>query len=241
MNLRAAPRPSVESTGPGGLSRTGEATIRVLCVDDHESIVDGLRARFHATSPLRMVGHLASVERLLEETARLRPDLVVLDIDLPGPDVFETVDRLRHQHPKLRLAFLSGHVREGYLVAARKCGANGYFAKSDPIDETIAGLVEVARGTKEFVPGRSIRERCVAASGSRRVGSTPSVLESLTPRELEVLRLIGRGRSRREIAGELCRSPKTIDGHQDRLMRKLGLATRTDLVRFAIREGFAEA
>jgi DNA-binding NarL/FixJ family response regulator len=158
MNLRAAPRATNENAGPSGLSRPSEATIRVLCVDDHESIVDGLRARFHATSPLRMVGHLASVERLVEEAARLRPDLVVLDIDLPGPDVFETVDRLRHQMPKLRIAFLSGHVREGYLVAARKCGANGYFAKGDPIDETISGLVEVARGSRDFVPGRSIRE-----------------------------------------------------------------------------------
>jgi DNA-binding NarL/FixJ family response regulator len=241
MTLRALPRPATEGPGPIGLSRTGEATLRVLCVDDHESIIDGLRARFHATSPLRMVGHLNSVERLIEEAGRLRPDLLVLDIDLPGPDVFETVDRLRHQMPKLRIAFLSGHIREGYLVAARKCGANGYFAKGDPLDETIAGLVEVARGQRDFTAGRSIRERCVTAIGSRRTGGTPSVLESLTPRELEVLRLIGRGRSRREIAGELCRSPKTIDGHQDRLMRKLGLETRTDLVRFAIREGFAEA
>jgi len=235
---RAMPKGIVETAAAPGSSRAGEPQWRVLCVDDHELVLEGLRARFNHGGPLRLVGTLASADQLVEEAVRLRPDLVVLDIDLPGADVFETVDRLRHQLPKVRIAFLSGHVRDGYLAAARTCGAHGYFCKGDDLEEIVSGLAEVARGQRDFVLGSSVRERCVGAAPGKTGGT---VLERLTPREMEVLRLIGNGRSRREIAAELCRSPKTIDGHQDRLMRKLGLECRTDLVRFAIREGFAEA
>lgn len=235
-----------------------DAGIRVLCVDDHAVLVEGLRAKFAVEDRIRIVGSLATAERLLEETARLQPDIILLDIEMPGPDVFEMADRLRHAHPKLRFIFLSAHIRDGYLAAAYKCGAWGYFAKGDELDDIVAGLGEVARSTAgTFVMGPKVRARCrpvtMSTSGGRRQGAdalapggvggaapaTP--LASLSSCEIEVLRLIGKGLSRVQIADELNRSAKTIDRHQDRMLKKLGISSRADLIRLAIREGFAEA
>jgi DNA-binding NarL/FixJ family response regulator len=227
-------------------------SVRVLCVDDHAVLVEGLKAQFAIDGRIQCVGYLESAANLLEEASRLKPDVVVLDIDMPGPDVFEMADRLRHMHQNIRFIFLSAHVRDGYLAAAYKCGAWGYFAKGDELDDIVGGIKEVARSEEGvFVMGPKVKQRCQpnrpAALGSRSRSNRDSharprtTLESLTPREIEVLRLIGKGHSRNEIARELARSAKTIDGHQERIMKKLGVDSRAELVRFAIREGLAEA
>lgn len=228
------------------------AGVRLLCVDDHAVLVEGLKAQFAIEDRIRVVGRLPSAENLLEEVDRLKPDVILLDIEMPGPDVFEMADRLRHRHPKLRFAFLSAHIRDGYLAAAYRCGAWGYFAKGDEVEDIMSGIQELARSTAgTFVMGPKVRQRCSPRSAGVGAGadgdivretarpSTP--LDGLTGREIEVLRLIGKGLSRVDIAKELSRSAKTIDGHQERMMKKLGIESRADLMRFAIREGFAEA
>jgi DNA-binding NarL/FixJ family response regulator len=227
-------------------------SVRVLCVDDHKVLVEGLKAQFAIDNTVECVGYLPSAANLLEEVSRLTPDVVLLDIDMPGPDVFEMADRLHHMHPDARFIFLSAHVRDGYLSAAYECGASGYFAKGDELDEIVAGVKEVARSDEGvFVLGAKVRERCQPAKTTLRAGKVKSQLkhdsrpktplEALTPREIEILRLIGKGRSRSEIAQELSRSAKTVDGHQERIMKKLAIDSRAELMRFAIREGLAEA
>ncbi len=223
-----------------------DAGIRVLCVDDHAVLVEGLKAQFAIENRIRIIGRLPTAEKLLEEVDRLHPDVVLLDIEMPGPDVFEMADRLRHMHPKLRFVFLSAHVRDGYIAAAYKCGAWGYFTKADELEDIVAGIKELAHSSAgTFVMGPKVRERCAVDRTSRaapRDDPRPATaLEALTSREIEVLRLIGKGLSRVEIAKELSRSAKTIDGHQERMMKKLGIQSRAELMRFAIREGFAEA
>lgn len=228
--------------------------VRVLCVDDHAVLVEGLRAQFELDGRIKVVGRLSSAEKLLEEVLRLRPDLILLDIELPGPDVFEMADRLRHACPSARFIFLSAHIRDGYLAAAYKSGASGYFSKADEVEDIVNGILEVARSTVgTFALGPKVRERCSPTTGRPSIGVRPACtrqpkdpkpeipLESLSAREMEILRLIGKGKSRNEIAQELSRSPKTVDGHQERLMKKLNIKTRADLMRFAIREGLAEA
>lgn len=226
--------------------------VRVLCVDDHVVLVEGLKAHFAVDHGIVCVGSLQSADRLCEEFHRLQPDVALLDIEMPGADVFEAAHRLRRMQPDARFLFLSAHVRSGYLAAAYKCGASGYFAKSDSLDVISAGIKEVARSADgTFVMGSHVRDECQPVAGGaleernverrRRRTGPATVLDSLTPRELDVLRLIGKGLSRLEIAHELARSAKTIDRHQDRLMKKLQLHTRADLVRLAIREGLAEA
>jgi DNA-binding NarL/FixJ family response regulator len=233
---------------------SARATVRVICVDDHSVLIEGLRAQFAVDGCVRCVATLPSAENLIDAVAEHRPDVVVLDIEMPGPDVFEVADRLRHLHPEARFIFLSAHIRDGFLASAYRCGASGYFAKGDDLDEIIDGIKRVARSAEgTFVMGSKVRARCqppkkaaARTPGAVRGAPAPSgppntLLDSLTQRELEVLRLIGKGLSRGEIGEELARSPKTIDGHQERIMKKLRVNTRAELMRFAIREGLAQA
>ena len=251
------PRASRSPGGRAGPGQSGAApvpTVRVLCVDDHAVLVEGLRAQFSLDGRISMVGALATADRLLEEVARLEPHVVLLDIEMPGPDAFEMADRLHHLHPKVRVLILSAHVRDSYLAAAYRCGCCGYFAKSDDLSSIVEGVLQAGgRADGAFVMGPKVQERCLtlgAASPSSSVGMAGvpadagagpvTRLAGLSDRELEVLRLIGGGLSRTEIASQLSRSVKTIDGHQERLMQKLDITSRADLMRFAIREGLAE-
>jgi DNA-binding NarL/FixJ family response regulator len=192
-------------------------SVRVLCVDDHAILVEGLKAQFAIDNRIQCIGYLPSAAKLIDEVARLKPDVVLLDIEMPGPDVFEMADRLRHMHPGVRFIFLSAHVRDGYLVAAYKCGAWGYFAKGDDLEHIVSGIKEVARSNEGvFVMGPKVKLRCQPAKAAglygrsqsnQKIDSRPkTALEGLTPREIEVLRLIGKGRSRNEIAAEFSRS-----------------------------------
>lgn len=235
------------------------AGIRLLCVDDHAFLVEGLKAQFSASGggrEFQVVGRLATAENLVKEAQRLRPDIVLLDIEMPGPDPFEMADRLHRMDQRAKIVFLSAYVRDHYIAEAYRCGACGYFSKADEIEDIVEGLRQVAKGggpDGDFVFGPKVKARCrppkqrpVLSWGGgvhtdKREAQPPPRLETLTSRELEVLRLIGKGLSRDEIAGALSRSPKTIDRHQERMLKKLGLATRSDLMRFAIREGLAEA
>jgi two-component system response regulator NreC len=171
---------------------------------------------------------------------------------MPGPDVFEAADRLRQRFPDVRFAFLSAHVRDGLLAAAYRCGASGYFAKGDDLRDILDGLKRIARSARgTFIMGPKVVAQCPAARavrgtkrsrrGARDTDGVVSAVDRLSSREIEVLRHIGNGLSRVEIGKALSRSPKTIDGHQERIMRKLGISTRSELMRFAIREGIVQA
>lgn len=221
------------------------AAVRVLCVDDHAVLAEGLKAHFAVEGAIEVVGRLASAQGLAAAVDRLRADVVVLDIEMSGPDAFAVASRLRYSHRRVRVFVLSAHVRDAYIAAAYSAGAAAYFAKSDDLDCISQGIQDVMRQREgSFLLGPQVRLKCrppeqKRASDAKEAGVPRSKLATLTPRELEVLRLIGKGEGRQRIAAELCRSVKTIDGHQDRIMRKLGTATRSELTILAIREGLA--
>lgn len=220
--------------------------IRILCVDDHAFLVDGLRTRFEMENDLTCVGWLDSAQDLVSEVRRLRPNIVLLDIEMPGPDPFETAGELHRLFPDTKVVIFSAYVRDRYITAAFQAGAWGYFSKSDEASAIVDGIRKAARG--EFAFGETVKQRCQETVGKATRGfkngklvPPNSKLESLTQREQEVLRLIGKGHSRSDIATMLCRSPKTIDGHRESIMDKLGIHDRAELVRFTIREGLVEA
>jgi len=231
----------------------GPGSIRILCVDDHAFLVEGLKAQFSVTgggSEFSVVGRLTTAQKLLQESERLRPDIILLDIEMPGPDPFEMADRLHRVSDRGKVVFLSAYVRDHYIGEAYRCGACGYFSKADEIVDIVEGLRQVAKGEGDFVFGPKVKSRCRPAKETRTLGGgvirekqtqPPSRLDTLTPRELEVLRLIGRGMGRIEIGNALSRASKTIDEHQSNMLQKLGLINRAELMRFAIREGVVEA
>jgi DNA-binding NarL/FixJ family response regulator len=213
--------------------------IRVLCVDDHAFLVEGLRARFAIEHDMEFVGHLPNTTELGDQVARSKADVVLLDIEMPGPDAFEAIGDLRRRFPAVRTILLSAHVRDQYIDRAYRAGAWGYLSKGDSPDAVIDGIRRVTRGELAFSP--EVLTRAAGSAGQRpsggRKGGERSRLGLLTDREKTILRMIARGLSRTRIARELCRSPMTIDNHRKSIMRKLGIHDRGELVRYAINEG----
>lgn len=242
---------------PGGEAAASHS-ITVLCVDDHAVLIEGLKAQFAIDGRIEIIGRLPDATRLVAETMRLMPRVVLLDIEMPGPDAFVTASRLCQVCPTVRIIVLSAHISDALISAAYNADVRGYFAKSDELEDIVSGIREVARSKPgSFLLSPKVREQCrpvlTRLAGQSRASSGPggassldghepkTRLSQLTARENEILRLIGKGLSRIQIAEELCRSVKTVDGHQDRIMNKLGITARADLLRYAIREGLVKA
>jgi two-component system response regulator NreC len=209
------------------MSDTNTKPIRVLCVDDHAFLVDGLRARLEVEPDMEFAGRLETADDLVSHAREKDVDIVLLDIEMPGADVFEAIYELRHQCPDVRTILLSAHARDSYLEAAFKAGAWGYLTKSDDPDEVILGIRRVLAGDSVVSPALQMRQG-------------RSKLSRLTEREKQILRMIANGLSRTEIAEALCRSPMTIDNHRKSILKKLGIHDRVELVRYAIAEGLGE-
>jgi len=208
---------------------TESRPIRVLCVDDHAFLVAGLRARLDIEPGMEFVGHRETADDLVAHVRRTKADVVLMDVEMPGADVFEAIHDLRHRCPEVRAILLSAHVRDHYLDSAFSSGAWGYLTKGDSPDEVIDGIRRVALGESVVSPDVMARKR---PEGSR--------LAKLTAREKQILRMIANGMSRTEIAERLCRSPMTIDNHRKSILKKLGIHDRVELVRYAIAEGLGE-
>jgi len=220
-----------------GTSGTSTAT-RILCVDDHELLADGLAGRMSLERDLEWAGRLPPADSLVEEAQSRHADIVLLDLDMPGRDPMEALVDLQRSAPGVKVMILSALLKDNLIDQAVQRGASGYFLKTDSPAEILQGIREIASGRTAFSP--AVQERLIT---SRRAGANgpATPLQSLTPRELEVLRLIGQGLSRAEIARRLYRSLKTIDAHHTSIMRKLNIHDRAELTRYVIREGLAEA
>ncbi len=215
-------------------------TIRVLCVDDHAFLVAGLRARLEVEPGMEYVGHLPTADDLVGQVKRTRADIVLLDLEMPGTDVFEAMDELRRQHPRVKTILPSAHIRDRYIDAAYKAGAWGYLSKNDSPEAVIDGIRKVTQGELAYSP--EVLERTHIVDGKRAVRSAPrdSRLASLTERERQILRMIAKGMSRTAIAEQISRSPMTVDNHRKAIMKKLGIHDRVELARYAIAEGLVE-
>ncbi len=215
--------------------------LRVLCVDDHAFLAEGMKSRLSLEADMEFVGWLESAEGLPEAVRRLQADVVLLDIEMPGPDVFEVVADLRRSNPQVRTIMLSAFVRDHYIDAAVKAGAWGYLSKSDTPGSVVNAIRKAVRD--EFAFGPMVLERCAPGRSTRgeRHACPASRLQDLTTRETQILRLIGKGMSRVEIATAIHRSPKTVDNHRAAIMLKLAIHDRVELARYALREGLTEA
>lgn len=220
------------------MSPTTKTTpIRVLCVDDHGFLIDGLQARLEVESDMEFVGRLATADDLPAHVERTKADVVLLDIDMPGADVFEAIDELRRRRPAARAILFSAYLRDQYLDNAFAAGAWGYLSKSDETDLVMDGIRKVARGETAFSPEL---KRTLTSSKGATLPAVQSKIALLTSREKQVLRMIANGMSRTQIADRLCRSPMTIDNHRKSILKKLGIHDRVELVLYAISEGLGE-
>jgi DNA-binding NarL/FixJ family response regulator len=215
--------------------------IRVLCVDDHPFLVEGIRARLRLEPELELVGELPSADSLVAEAKKRNVDIVLMDVAMPGLDPFTAATDLRRQCPEIRTIFLSAHIRDHYLDAAFRAGAWGYLYKGDDMEDIIQAITRVAQGEYAFSPRVLERVRVQSVAGQPRKPQRASKLDTLTPMEVQILRMIGQGLSRTRIARDLHRSVKTVDTHRAAIMQKLNIHDRTELALFAAREGLVDS
>lgn len=202
--------------------------IRLLIVEDQRIVREGLRALFEDEPSVVIAGEAAGGEAAVELYARLRPDVVLMDLQMPGVDGAEATRRICAADPNARVLVLTTYSTDEFIFAALRAGARGYLLKDASADELIAAVRAIKAGQTQLSP--EVAARLVAGVG----GGGP---EPLTPRELEVLTLLGQGRSNDQIAVALSIAPRTVKVHVQNILAKLGAANRTEAVTIAAKRG----
>jgi len=207
----------------------------VVLADDHAIVRQGLRAVLEATAEFAVVGEVADGLQVAEVVDRLRPNVLVLDLMMPGLNGLEITRQVRKRCPQTRVVILSMHADEAYVLEALRNGAAGYVLKEASIPEVAQAVREVSAGRRYL--SQPLSERAIESYAEKAQAAPLDLYETLTTREREVLQLSAEGYSSTEMAARLGISPRTADTHRANLMRKLGLQRQNDLVRYAVRRG----
>lgn len=210
--------------------------IRVALLDDHRVLLESLSGLLRNYPDLQIVGTASDPDEGLSLIESQKPDILLCDVEIPGRSVFEVVQDGMKTHPDLKVLFLSGFLSDVFVEHALRCRAQGYLLKGESTERIVESIRRIMQG-----------EQCFSSEVTNRLEYDPrkkrmtvrnhSPLSTLTPRQLEVLRLLARGESVKEAAKHLHLSQKSVDSHKYRLMYKLGIHDRVQLTRLAIREG----
>jgi two-component system response regulator NreC len=209
--------------------------IRVLVVDDHAVVRSGLRLLIDAEEDMETVGEAGSVRDAIFEARTSKPDLILMDVVMPGESGLEGVPKLLHEHPGVKVLILSMQDDPSYLREAFAVGASGYVLKEAADTEVVTAIREVAAGGRYVHPELGARLIAAEAQAAREAEEDP-----LSDREREVLRLLALGYTNQEIAKQLFISVRTAETHRAHVMQKLRLESRAELVRYAIAHGLLE-
>jgi two-component system response regulator NreC len=209
--------------------------IRVLVVDDHAVVRSGLRLLIDAESDMETVGEAGTVRDAIFEARSTKPDLILMDVVMPGESGLEGLPKLRHEHPDVKVLVLSMQDDPRYLREAFAAGASGYVLKEAADTEVVTAIREVAAGGRYVHPELGARLVAAEAEAARQADEDP-----LSDREREVLRLLALGFTNQEIAKQLFISVRTAETHRAHVMQKLRLGSRAELVRYAIAHGLLE-
>lgn len=208
--------------------------IRVLLVDDHAVLRAGLKALLNAEPDIEVVGEAADGSEVLAAAEQLQPDVVVMDIQMPHMSGLDATRALRERGIRAKVLILTMHAESQYLLPLLEAGGSGYVLKSGADTELIEAIRTVYRGEVFLYPAATKLLVDGYLDKSNREGDG---FDGLTEREREVLKLVAEGYSGTEIAERLVISPKTVDTYRERVMQKLGMRHRYELVRYALRKG----
>jgi len=214
--------------------------IRIVLVEDHAILREGLKALIEIESDFDMVGDFCRVEESLDGIRDLQPDIVLMDLSLPGRSGIELLAEIRRLSPRTRKLVLTAHDTEEYIRAALNAGADGYVLKDANGAELMLAIRTVSLGQQflcKAVASKILSGYLSGHVSSDQLASSPSATQSITGREREVLTRIALGNSNKLIARELGVSPKTVEKHRSNLMRKLQLHNAAAITMFAIRNG----
>jgi len=207
-------------------------TICVLLADDHAIMREGLHALLAASTGISIVGEVGNGRDAVRRTDELKPDVLVMDISMPGLNGIEAASLIRAKCPQTKIVMLSMHSSTEHVYRAFQAGASGYVLKESAGTEVIAAVRAVHAGQRYLSPAlHDVSEATMSGTGRA------SPLESLSARERQVLQLVVEGKSSAEIARIVHLSPKSVETYRSRLMKKLGIADVPSLVKFAIQHG----
>jgi len=210
--------------------------IKVLVVDDHTIVRDGICAMLALVGDIEVVGEAENGSEALNMVKELEPDVVLMDIAMPIMGGLEATRRIRREFPRTKVLVLTQYDDKEYVFPVIKAGASGFISKVAASSELASGIRSVYRGDSFLSPQVAkllVEDYQYGVSGQ--VMHDP--YEQLTDRERDVLKLLAEGHTTQEIADQLVISPKTVEGHKTNLMGKLGIHTRVDLVKYALRKG----
>ena len=210
------------------------AEIRVLLAEDHTLVRAGIRALLDSFDEITVVGEASDGREAARQARELQPDVILMDIAMPGLNGLEATSRIARTCPGTRVLILTMHSNEEYVVQALRAGASGYLVKEAATGELHRAISSVARGQTYLSPSIS---RCTVERLMEDERTSVSSLDQLTPRQREILQLLAEGRSTRDIAALLSVSVKTVETHRARLMERLDIRDIPGLDRIAIREG----
>lgn len=215
-------------------------TIRLLLVDDHAVVRSGLRMLLEHETDIEIVGEAGTAHETLALVEQLQPDVVLMDIGLPDKSGIEATQEIKPRWPQVAVVALTIHEDEEYFFKMLQAGASGYVPKRAAPEELLTALRAAAIGEVYLYP--SLAKLLVTDYLAQDSSARPAeALDGLTERERQVLAHLADGASNAEIAETLSISPKTVSRHRENIMRKLGLHTRTELVKYAIRKGIIQA
>ena len=210
--------------------------IKILLVDDHAIMRDGIKALLSIYDDIEVVGEASEGREAIEMARELNPDVVVMDISMPGMDGLEVTRRLTKRNPGMKVIILTQHDNREYILSAIKVGAAGYIPKKALGADLVSAIRAVHSGDSFLYPSAAK----ALMDDYRKQAEQPDIYESLTEREREILKLIAEGLTSRDIANALYISQKTVQGHRTKIMEKLDLHNRTELIKYAIRKGLVD-
>jgi two-component system, NarL family, response regulator LiaR len=219
------------------MSDGSDKPIRVLLVDDHAVVRKGLRALLDREAGIEVSGEAEDGEQAVRVAERLRPDVILMDLEMPGTGGIEATRRISEARPDARIVVLTSHASEEDVFPALRAGASGYLLKHSAPEEVLQAIRQSYRGETVLHPtiARMVLQELHRPATAKQALTT----DPLSERELEVLRLVARGMSNQQIADALVVGEATVRSHVSAILRKLQLASRTQAALYALREGIA--
>ncbi len=213
--------------------------LRILIVDDHQIIRDGLQGLINAEPDMVVVGEAGDGYSAVQQATLLRPDVVVMDISMPGMSGAGATGRIKREHPEVKVIALTAYEDNGYIGQMLQAGAAGYVLKLAAAEELIKAIRVVAAGGAYLDP--TVTGKVVNSYVGRSPVRNAAAQYTLTKREEEVLRLVAQGYINKEIAARLGISVKTVETHKSHFMEKLNLHSRAEVVRYALERGWLQS
>lgn len=212
--------------------------IRVLLADDHGTVREGLRLIIDAQQDMEIICEVGDGRAAVEKANELRPDVVVMDVSMPKLNGLKATQKLKQCCPEVQVVALTRHKDDGYLQQLLRSGASGYVLKQSTSTSLLQAIRAVAVGGKYLDP--AVAGRIIGSYADQQFSANPGSPVKVSDREAEVLRLIAWGYSNKEIASQLGLSVKTVEVHKANAMKKLGMHSRIDIVRYAVLRGWLE-